>query len=160
MNFDKETFTAISAGIAALGVIVAFLKSFFGPFDKINIGLGFPSDNYDDGATMDIQNLSNHEIRLRDLGFIKSDKSQLSLLDYYAATGGRDELSTISKSKLLPREICYAKYAHELDYLAAYGYTTTQKYPRIKFKPQVGFLSKSTIRLMVYRRFWCGYAYW
>ena len=146
MNLDKDTFTAISAGIAALGVIVGFIKSFFGPFDRINIGFGFPDSNYERGSSMDIQNLSNHVIRIRDLGFIESDRSQFSFFDYDAAVQGRDELTRVSKSTLLSREICYAHYGHDLDYVAAYGYTMTQKYPRIRFINNI--------------RFWSGYAYW
>ena len=120
MSLDKETFTAVSAGIAALGVIVTFIKSFFGPFDGINIGFGFPSSNYERGASMDIQNLSEHAILIRDLGFVKSDKSQFSFLDYEAAVQGQDELTKVSKSTLLSREVFYACYGHELEYIAAY----------------------------------------
>ena len=160
MTLDKDTFTAVSAGIAAFGVIVTFIKGFFGPFDRINIGFGFPSSNYERGASMDIQNLSEHAVRIRDLGFIKSDKSQLSLLDYEAAVQGRDDLTNVSKSTLLSREICYANYGHDLDYIAAYGYTTTQKYPRIRFTNKVCIFQKVKIRLMIYKRFLAGYAYW
>ena len=160
MNLDKDTFTAVSAGIAAFGVIVTFIKGFFGPFDRINIGFGFPSSNYERGASMDIQNLSEHAIRIRDLGFIKSDKSQFSFLDYETAVQGQDELTKVSKSTLLSREICYACYGHELEYIAAYGYTTTQKYPRIRFTNKVCLIQRLEIRINIYKRFWFGYAYW
>lgn len=160
MNLDKETFTAISAGIAAIGAVISFIKSFIGPKDKINIGFGYPSQNYERGSFMDIQNLSVHLIKIRDLGFIKTDGSQLSIIDHIAACNGQDKNSYHGKLDLHTREMCNACYGHDLEYIAAYGYTTTQKYPSICFIQKAGIFQRVKIRFIIYKRFLLGYSYW
>jgi len=61
---------------------------------------------------------------------------------------------------LQPREISSANYGHDLEYLGAYAYTTTQKYPRILFTGEIGLIKKLKIRFMIYSRFGQGHSYW
>jgi len=120
------------------------------PGDKINIGFGFPGGAYDRGPNIDIQNLSAHVIKIRDLGFIRPDGSKFSLYDHEAACSGRDEATSIGSGSLEPRAICYARYGHDLVYLGAYAQTTTQKYPRMIFNSDVTLIKKIATRLKMY----------
>lgn len=157
---ERETFTAISALVAALAGVINLIRSMRVPKDRIRIGFGFPQNAYEPGAELDVQNLSSHEVRLRDFGFILDGYKRFSLPDHHAATNGNDERVEYGSTTIVSRGVFQGHFAGNIDEIAAYAYTTTQSFPRIKFRHNISRRKKLITRWIVYKSFAAGVADW
>jgi hypothetical protein len=157
---ERETFTAISALVAALAGVINLIRSMRVPKDRIRIGFGFPQNAYEPGAELDVQNLSPHEVRLRDFGFILDSYKRFSLPDHHAAANGHDERLAYGNTTIASRGVFQGRFAGNINEIAAYAYTTTQNFPRIKFRHNISSWKKLKTRWIVYKSFAGGLAYW
>jgi hypothetical protein len=157
MNEEKLKLLIIGA---IVGLVVRYIAMRLIKPDSIKVDLGFPSGAFERGPQMDIQNFSDHKIKLRDFGFIKLDGSRFSLPEEYAASGFIDERINYDKTVLEARENLAASLNVDLETIGAFAYSTAQHFPRITFNRKISIFMQIWVRIYVYWRFLRGYAYW
>lgn len=146
---------AIVAGV--VGAINLFFQ-IRGPKDRFRVVAGSTRDHGDPSVYMHVVSLSEHPIRLIDWGWIDSDlrlrsiPSELQEPDFWEASETRTGSEYLEKRT----DLFEVGYQRRDTPVGAWAKSATERYPKLAFRYDAGFILKARVRLRVW---WLGSAY-